>query len=322
MVKKAYINSLVGMAFVFAGFRGILNGYIDNTMIIDKGVVISGLVFAVFLGVHLLGTGKTEREFRRDLFCKNMIALVFFYYVVADFIRLYWSKILFWRMSNPVTDLSLYFLAIPFNDLSLEAAVTPDILLKIIRIIYCSGYITPLFLPAIANSLQGHYKQAWTYILSGHLLQVFIITPIYLLFPISEIWYVTGQMDPLARVFSDDFDRAFTVAWCFPSMHTSVAMASLLVAWKEENRLFKWMWCSYCILIIASTFLLPIHWVVDVIGGIILGYGAVVIANKIMLILEEYDYSAVIPKSKRDSRRERAGESYSAVQEEKSRKLS
>lgn len=301
MGKKTYMNIFVGVGFVFVGLGGIFDFYTNDIVIIDKGAGISGLVFSVFIGVYLLGTYKIEHDFRRALFYKNWVALFLFYYVVVDVTFLCWSKLLYWRMSSPVIDLSLRFSAIPFNDLSLNSAGIPEMILKFIRIIYCSGYITPLFVPAIANALQGKYKQAWTYILSGHFLQIFLITPFYLLVQVNEIWYVLEKMDPLSRVFSNDFDRNFTVAWCFPSMHTSVAMASLLVAWKDENRVFKWTWISYCILIIASTLLLPIHWTLDVIGGIILGYSAVLIANKIMIVLDGFDYSGIIPKYKRDN---------------------
>src|SRR6185295_18577346 len=62
---------------------------------------------------------------------------------------------------------------------------------------------------------------------------------------------------------------------CFPSMHTSVAFAVLLLAMREKSRLFRWGMCVYATAIIVSTVYMEIHWIVDVLAGLALGFGSV-----------------------------------------------
>ena len=45
-----------------------------------------------------------------------------------------------------------------------------------------------------------------------------------------------------------------------------------LLVIRERNTIFKWVWGFFCLSVIYSTMYLEIHWVVDVIAGLIFGY--------------------------------------------------
>ena len=56
-----------------------------------------------------------------------------------------------------------------------------------------------------------------------------MIMPFYTLFRVDEVWSVLGHPDLLRRGW-DDATRLNIGANCFPSMHTSVAYAILLLS--------------------------------------------------------------------------------------------
>ena len=79
----------------------------------------------------------------------------------------------------------------------------------------------------------------------------------------------------------DDATRLNIGANCFPSMHTSVAYAILLLGLRERSRAFRWMMTVYATSIIISTMYMEVHWIVDVIGGIGLGHAAVILTDRV-----------------------------------------
>jgi membrane-associated phospholipid phosphatase len=91
---------------------------------------------------------------------------------------------------------------------------------------------------------------------------------------VDEVWSVLGDPDRCERGW-DDGTRLNLGANCFPSMHTSVAFAVLLLAMREKSRPFRWAMTAYATAIIVSTVYMEIHWLVDVAGGLLLGLAAV-----------------------------------------------
>ena len=55
-------------------------------------------------------------------------------------------------------------------------------------------------------------------------------------------------------------------------MHTSIAFAMFLLVIRERNTIFKWVWGFFCLSVIYSTMYLEIHWVIDVIAGLVFGF--------------------------------------------------
>jgi membrane-associated phospholipid phosphatase len=118
------------------------------------------------------------------------------------------------------------------------------------------------------------------------------------MFHLQEVWYVLGHPDGLARNLSPQAAAGVTLN-CFPSMHTSISFAMFLLVIRERDRLFKYVWGFFCLSVVFSTMYLEIHWVIDVLGGMLLAYGTVKLVDfvldkgKIVLsnILNSYYYN-------------------------------
>jgi membrane-associated phospholipid phosphatase len=118
--------------------------------------------------------------------------------------------------------------------------------------------------------------------MSGHLIQLPLILPFYNLILLKEVWFVKAQPDLLLRNFATKNDMLVTVMNCFPSMHTSIAFAMLLLALRQQDKWFKGIMILYCASIAFSTLYLQIHWVLDIPAGMVLGYVSVKLIDLII----------------------------------------
>jgi membrane-associated phospholipid phosphatase len=69
---------------------------------------------------------------------------------------------------------------------------------------------------------------------------------------------------------------------CFPSLHTSIAFSGFLLAMREKSKWFRWWIGIYSISIIVATLYLKIHWILDVLAGILFAYGSVKLTDLIV----------------------------------------
>lgn len=197
-----------------------------------------------------------------------------------------WHKVLRWEMGrNIIFNLNSLFNSIPFNDASFARIFQTPWLTSYMKLVYNTGFVLAVIIPLIRAALCIDFKKMIRYALSAHIFQVLIITPFYIVFYLQEVWYVHGISDPLIRHLNPAQTLETTLN-CFPSMHTSIAFAMFLLVIRERNKIFKWFWGFYCISVIYSTMYLEIHWVIDVVGGLILGYATVKLVNFIILKTE------------------------------------
>jgi membrane-associated phospholipid phosphatase len=214
---------------------------------------------------------------------------MFFTLVVALLLGAYgllWPKFTAHVYNNPPPfNLSALFAALPLNDLSWLQDYCSEYLAKWFRLAYFVGFSLPIIFPCLVCFLQGRYLQGWHYILAGHLLQLTIAFPFYALISVDEIWVVKQIPDGLNRVFPDAFTAASITMNNFPSLHTSVAFASLLVAQREPDRLLRTCWTVFCASVIIATFFFPIHWSLDVISGLVLGWVCVLLSRRMIVWL-------------------------------------
>ncbi|WP_443661049.1 phosphatase PAP2 family protein [Clostridium sp.] len=68
-----------------------------------------------------------------------------------------------------------------------------------------------------------------------------------------------------------------------PSIHKSIAFAMFLLVLRERNTIFKWIWGFFCLSVIYSTMYLEIHWVIDVIAGMIFGFLIVKLVDFVLI---------------------------------------
>ncbi|HEX4340400.1 MAG TPA: phosphatase PAP2 family protein [Polyangiaceae bacterium] len=150
--------------------------------------------------------------------------------------------------------------------------------LEFFRWVYLSGFDMVVWIPVVRSLIGFDAVRTARYALGAHLIQFPLIMPFYTAFRVDEVWTVLGHADRCGRGWSDEL-RHDLGANCFPSMHTSVAFAVLLIALREKSRIYRWMMIVYSTSIIVSTIYLEIHWLVDVAGGVLLGTVSVRIAD-------------------------------------------
>ncbi|MFC0214864.1 phosphatase PAP2 family protein [Paenibacillus chartarius] len=171
---------------------------------------------------------------------------------------------------------------IPLNSASWIRAISTPWLDAVMKWIYLYGFVLSLWICIVRAFWTKSIKKMLSYALSGHLLQFPLILPFYNLILLREVWWVKGQPDLLYRTFATENERLVAVMNCFPSMHTSISFAMLLLALREKDPIFKTMMVTYCAAIIFSTLYLQIHWVLDVIAGMLFAWGVVKLADLLL----------------------------------------
>jgi membrane-associated phospholipid phosphatase len=167
---------------------------------------------------------------------------------------------------------------IPGNDGRFLWSHESERVLSVMRWVYLSGFDMVVWIPVVRSLIAFDALRMARYALAAHIIQFPLIMPFYTAIRVDEVWSVLGHADRCARGWSDEVRRDLG-ANCFPSMHTSVAFAVLLLAWREKSSAFRWMMTGYGTAIILSTVYLEIHWLIDVAGGLALGAAAVWLAD-------------------------------------------
>ncbi len=70
----------------------------------------------------------------------------------------------------------------------------------------------------------------------------------------------------------------------FPSLHTSLAIVVLHFAWRSRREFPRWFSIASFVVacVVFSTMYLGIHWVLDVVAGVVLGVGSVFTAERLV----------------------------------------
>jgi membrane-associated phospholipid phosphatase len=176
--------------------------------------------------------------------------------------------------------------ALPFNDGRFLWGHAVEPVTRSLRWVYVTGFDMVVWIPVVRSLVAFDARKMARYALAAHLIQFPLIMPFYTAFRVDEVWSVLGHSDRIGRGWTDEV-RLDLGANCFPSMHTSVAFAILLLALRERSAAYRVMMVAYATSIIVSTMYLEIHWVMDVLGGLLLGAVAVKVADRLVAWLGE-----------------------------------
>lgn len=239
--------------------------------------MLTGAVFIMFCFIAVGGDRERISWKSFLIFGLPLLALFYYFYSAGDSL---WWKMARWMFQNVPHPINLdpYMNYIPLNTGGWARWYTSPLLDKLMIWVYIHGFTLSLWLCIMRSFFAKSIKKMLTYALSGHLLQFPLILPFYNLLLVHEVWFVNKQPDLLQRHLSGN-ELLVHVMNSFPSMHTSIAFAMLLIASRERNRLFKYAMIMYCSAIIYSTLYLQIHWLVDVIAGMMFAYGTVKLAD-------------------------------------------
>ncbi len=269
LLKKSYMPLLIVATAVlfFAIFR------VQNW----------GWLSLVVLLLALIGTRKDAEKISWQTFMPAGFMTLVAFYLIYNYGGSMWEKVITFQTENVrhYFQWNEWFNSIPFNDAAWARIWQPEWLTKYFAWVYMNGFTLSYWICVIRAFFTKDVKRLALYSLAGYLLQVPLILPFYNTILLQEVWFVQGTPDLLARDLTPE--QQYSTAWnCFPSMHTSIAFAAILLSWREKSRWYKWVIGIYCWSIIFSTLYLKIHWVIDMIAGMLFAYGCVKLADLIV----------------------------------------
>lgn len=118
-------------------------------------------------------------------------------------------------------------------------------------------------------------KKAMKSLAYGLLLLYFIALPFYLFFPVTNVYTFYGIESALETVIPNVeqfFYSTTTFNNCFPSLHVAMTLLIAKSVSLTKNKKYKYLAYFCAISVILSVIYLAIHWITDVICGIILAF--------------------------------------------------
>ncbi|MEK8215783.1 phosphatase PAP2 family protein [Paenibacillus sp. FSL L8-0463] len=102
-----------------------------------------------------------------------------------------------------------------------------------------------------------------------------VAIPFFLYFPINEVWsYAPAGVRFIMLDVFPNFEQEYRplsgLNNCFPSLHTAIAVATALLAFRSGNNRWKIISTISAVAIVFGIFYLGIHWLIDMLGGTLL----------------------------------------------------
>ncbi|HVP99935.1 MAG TPA: phosphatase PAP2 family protein [Candidatus Thermoplasmatota archaeon] len=117
----------------------------------------------------------------------------------------------------------------------------------------------------------------------GFLLVYAFALPFYLFLPISNVYTYYGSTSALNTVIpgvEQFFYATTTTNNSFPSLHIAMAFLIANTVALTHNKRFTYIAYISAICVLCSVIYLGIHWIIDVIGGILISFGAFYLAKR------------------------------------------
>lgn len=231
----------------------------------------------------LWGTRKDAKAISWITFLPAGVLTLSFFYLIYAYANPLWENVVGWQTKSVkhIFQWNEWFNSIPGNDAWYFRLWQPRWLTVYFQWVYSFGFTLSYWVCVIRAFFTKDVQKLGRYSLAGYLLQVPLILPFYNMILLQEVWYVQGTPDLLERVLTPD-QAYMTVLNCFPSMHTSIAFAAILLAMREKSRWYRILVGFYGFSIIIATMYLKIHWIIDVFGGMLFAYGCVKLADWIV----------------------------------------
>lgn len=123
-------------------------------------------------------------------------------------------------------------------------------------------------------------------LMKGFSILYLISFPFLIFFPITNV-YTTFNLPSALEIVLPGIEKSYysftTVNNCFPSLHVAIPFLYFLYSKMSSNEKYRKFLSIYFVLVTFSVIFLAIHWITDMIGGLIFGYIAYKIENKNIL---------------------------------------
>lgn len=112
-----------------------------------------------------------------------------------------------------------------------------------------------------------------------------VALPFYLFVPVHEVWSYapSGSIFYMLEVFPkfNEVYRQFSgIDNCFPSLHTSISVSMAILGFRSGNKIWKIITMISAVIIVFSTLYFAIHWVSDMVAGLILASVATTLGTR------------------------------------------
>ena len=153
--------------------------------------------------------------------------------------------------------------------LALPAA---DLWVLLLGYAYTVGYVTWLLFPTVAFHALGKRRASGTYALA-FALNYALALPFYLFAPVREVaWSGLSRARPLLEEsfpgITANLRMESALDNCFPSLHVSIAVTSLVLVLHQGNRRMRLLAWPWTLAVCFSVLALGIHWVADTVTGV------------------------------------------------------
>lgn len=237
----------------------------------------------VLLAAALIGVREDTKRINWIRFLPAGLLTLLAFYLIYNYANPFWHRVVGWQTESVrhIFNWNDLFNRIPLNDAAFMRMWQPRWLTEYMQWVYAYGFTLSYWICVIRAFFTRDVAKLGRYSLAGYLLQVPLILPFYNTILLQEVWFIQGTPDMLERGWVGQEAWSGTLN-CFPSMHTSIAFAGLLLSLREKSRWYKWLLSFYCISIIISTMYLKIHWIIDVFAGMLFAYLCVKLADWIV----------------------------------------
>lgn len=112
-----------------------------------------------------------------------------------------------------------------------------------------------------------------------------IALPFYLFFPVTNVYTyygLTSALDTTIPTVEQFFYTTTTNNNCFPSLHVAISLLLAKTASYTGNKRFIYLSYFCAIGVICSVIYLAIHWITDIIGGILLAFGVFALVKYVL----------------------------------------
>lgn len=283
----------------------LLRNYLQPLLILLTAILVYAIIkvdhwdiWCVFiLALALYGIKHDAKKMTWAQFLPMGVFVLTLFYLIYKFANPMWHHVLALELKSVhhIFHWNEWFRTIPYNDGAIFRVWQPDWLTEYMRWVYRYGFALSFWICVIRAFFTKDVKKMGLYSLGGYLLQVPLILPFYNTVFLQEVWYVLGTPDMLQRHFTPAEQFAVTLN-CFPSMHTSIAFSAILLVQREKSKWYRTIVTIYCASIIFSTLYLKIHWVIDVVAGMLFAYLVVKLAD---LIVNSRVYELMMAKVER-----------------------
>ncbi|SFM57998.1 phosphatase PAP2 family protein [Methanolobus profundi] len=186
---------------------------------------------------------------------------------------------------SPDYALASYIFHIEGNTVSIFQSFTDPLLTYVSSFIYLFGFSFLLVFTFVALIFTRHIKALQEYAIAVVVIYA-VAFPFYLFTPVKVTGYTLPDVVPLLYELSPIISNGLRTVDpffdnCFPSLHAALSfLAMLIIIFRTDIRRFKVVAVFMTLAIQFTIFYLGIHWITDLIGGIVLAIISYYVATR------------------------------------------